>query len=71
MQAGAHTNAVSPLDLANTYALLGDKDHTLEWLEKAYEARDPWLYIKADPRFDYLRSDARFNDLVKHMGLPP
>jgi hypothetical protein len=71
MKASAQTKAVSPLDFAFTYALLGDKEHTLEWLEKAYEARDPWLYVKADPRLDNLRADARFQSLIRRMGLPP
>jgi tetratricopeptide (TPR) repeat protein len=71
MKATARTNTVSPLELASTYALLGDKDHTLEWLEKAYEDHDPWLYLKADPRFDSLRSDARFQSLIRQTGLPP
>jgi TolB-like protein/Tfp pilus assembly protein PilF len=71
MKASAQTKAVSPLDFAYTYSLLGDKEHTLEWLEKAYEARDPWLYVKADPRLDNLRADARFQSLIRRMGLPP
>jgi eukaryotic-like serine/threonine-protein kinase len=71
LKATARVKSVGPLEFANTYALLGDKDHALEWLEKAYEQRDPWLYVKADPRFDYLRSDSRFRDLVRRMGLPP
>ena len=71
MKASAQTEAVSPLDFAYTYALLGDKEHTLEWLEKAYEVRDPWLYVKADPRLDNLRTDARFQSLIRRMGLPP
>jgi hypothetical protein len=71
LEASAQTKPVSPLDFAYTYALLGDKDHVLEWLEKAYEERDPWLYVNAEPRFDNLRSDPRFKDLVRRLGLPP
>jgi eukaryotic-like serine/threonine-protein kinase len=71
LEASAQTKPVSPLEFAYTYALLGDKDHVLEWLEKAYEERDPWLYVKAEPRLDNLRSDPRFKDLVRRLGLPP
>ncbi len=71
LKASAQTKPVSPLDFAYTYALLGDKDHVLEWLEKAYEERDPWLYVKGEPRLDNLRSDPRFKDLVQRLGLPP
>jgi eukaryotic-like serine/threonine-protein kinase len=71
LKASAQTKPVSPLDFAYTYALLGDKDHVLEWLEKAYQERDPWLYVKAEPRLDNLRADPRFRDLLRRIGLPP
>jgi tetratricopeptide (TPR) repeat protein len=58
--------------LASVYMALGDKDETLKWLEKAYEKRD-WalLQLQVTPWWDPLRSDSRFQDLVRRVGLRP
>ena len=58
-------------DVAHDYATLGDRDSSLVWLEKAYEERD-WRLIElgVEPRFDPLRSDPRFQDLLRRIGLP-
>ncbi|HXY07317.1 MAG TPA: protein kinase [Terriglobales bacterium] len=69
LKASAQTEPAAPLDFAYAFAKLGDKEHALEWLEKAYNERDPWLYLKADPVFDGLREEPRFKDLVRGMGL--
>ena len=62
---------VSPYDLAILYLGLGDKDRALEQLNKAYDDRAGWIiYLKVEPIFDPLRSDARFVDLVRRVGLP-
>ncbi|HKA19800.1 MAG TPA: protein kinase [Blastocatellia bacterium] len=61
---------VSPGDLAILYASLGDRDQALALLEKAYEARDPQLQnLGVSPAYDPLRSDARFQDLLRKLGL--
>jgi len=53
------------------YVALGDKDEAFAWLEKAYEERTPLLRgIKRGYAWDSLRSDPRFKDLLKRMGLP-
>jgi TolB-like protein/Tfp pilus assembly protein PilF len=55
--------------LALIYLGLGERDKVLEWLEKAYDERDallPWL--KQMPEFDPMRSDARFQDLLRRVG---
>jgi len=58
-------------NLAVLHAGLGERDQALKFLEKAYEQRHPWLVVlNVDPRFDNLRSDARFRDLVRRIGLP-
>jgi serine/threonine-protein kinase len=63
---------VAPLDIAVLYVGLGEKDQAFEQLEKAYEERTVRLYrIKTDPVFDSLRSDPRFTDLLRRMGLTP
>jgi hypothetical protein len=54
------------------YAALGDKDKAIEWLEKAYAEREYYLtYAKVDPAFDPVRSDPRFQDLLRRMNLQP
>ena len=61
----------SPLaaEIAMVYAALGDKDQAMTWLEKGYEERfNPGVLLR--PCFDPLRSDSRFQDLVRHIGLP-
>ncbi len=69
--AGLHENArrryTSPYDVAAVFAGLGDKEQTLAWLERAYEDRSGWMawWMKVDPRFDTLRSDPRFLDLLR------
>jgi tetratricopeptide (TPR) repeat protein len=61
---------VSPLDMAFVYIGLREKDHAFEWLEKARVARVPWLaYLQDDPVYDPLRSDPRFQDIVRRVGL--
>jgi hypothetical protein len=63
---------VSPYLTAAIYNGLGEKDQTFKWLEKAYEERDIWLMnLKVDPIFATARSDSRFKDLLKRIGLAP
>ncbi len=64
--------SVSSHEIALIYAGLGEKDQSLAWLEKAYQEHSSVLvYLKVEPRFDSLRSDPRFHDLVRRVGLPP
>ncbi len=50
----------------------GQNDEALKWLEKAYEERSGWLiWLKIDPTLDSLRSDSRFQDLLRRMNFPP
>ncbi len=57
--------------LAVIYAELGDKDQAFTWLEKGYADRSWYLTsIKVDPKFDSLRSDPRYKDLLRRIGLP-
>ena len=54
------------------YAGLGETDQAIEWLERAYQARVADLpYIKNHSRWDSLRSDPRFQDLLLRMNLGP
>ena len=62
---------VSPAELATLYIGLGDKEAALDSLERAYRAHDLQMqYLKVDPHFDALRSEARFQDLMRRTGLP-
>jgi Tfp pilus assembly protein PilF len=55
-------------DIAGIYAALGDADQAMRWLEKAYQERfNPSILVR--PSFDPLRSDLRFRDLVRRIGL--
>jgi tetratricopeptide (TPR) repeat protein len=61
---------VSSLDIAIIYTGLGEEDSAFEWLERAYEERaDHVPYLRVNPRLDPLRSDPRFKDLQRRMGL--
>jgi hypothetical protein len=54
------------------YAGLDDKEQAFVWLEKAYqERRDRVFLLSVDPLLDPLRSDPRFQDLVRRVGLAP
>ncbi len=63
---------VEPLDFAAIYIGLGDKEQALAWLDKAYEQHD-WgmLGLKMVPEYDSLRSDPRFQALLRRMNFPP
>ncbi len=63
---------VSTYDIALIYTGLGEREQALAWLERAYQAR-PWPMnsLKVDPQLDSLRSDPRFQDLLRRMNFPP
>jgi tetratricopeptide (TPR) repeat protein len=61
-----------PQYLAAVYAGLGDKDQAFAWLEKGFQARNATLvFLVTDLTFDPLRSDPRYGDLLRRMGLRP
>ena len=63
---------VSPYRIARLYVGLGEKDEAFAWLEKAYEGRDEELVLlKVFALWDSIRSDPRFTDLLRRVGLPP
>src|SRR5438270_759827 len=56
-------------EIAVIYAALGDTDQAMNWLEKGFEERfNPGVLLR--PGFDPLRSDPRFQDLLRRIGLP-
>jgi len=61
---------VSPYNIALIYARLGDKDQSIVWLERAYDERDSKLtYLKVEPAFDDIGSDARFRQLLQRLAM--
>jgi eukaryotic-like serine/threonine-protein kinase len=70
-QRKAKTGYVSPYQIAEYYADLGDKDHAFEWLNTAFQEHDTFLTaLRTDFALDSLRSDPRYADLVRKIGLP-
>jgi TolB-like protein/DNA-binding winged helix-turn-helix (wHTH) protein/Tfp pilus assembly protein PilF len=65
-----------PGALAQAYAARGDKDRAFYWLEEYRQHHDlaladPTIYFKTDPWFAPIRSDPRFTDFLRRVGLPP
>jgi eukaryotic-like serine/threonine-protein kinase len=56
--------------VALVYVGLGDKDQAFEWLEKSFQNHEARINrLKVDPLFDSVRSDARYADLIRRIGL--
>jgi tetratricopeptide (TPR) repeat protein len=63
---------VSPYDMAVMHVGLGETDQAFDWLEESYAQRERWmLQLKVAPFLDPLRSDPRFADLVRRVGVWP
>jgi TolB-like protein len=62
---------VSPYGLAQIYAASNKSEDTFKWLQAAYEDHAVWMgYLAGDPIFDRYRSDERFKNLLRRVGLP-
>ena len=62
---------IAPSNFVKVYVGLGDKEQAFAWLEKGYQQRDFWLTtLKSEPMYDTLRSDPRFQELVRRIGFP-
>ncbi len=71
LAARAKLTYVQPTHIAGFYAYAGDQERALEWLEKAYDARDTWMvFLKDDLRWESLRADPRFQALLRRMKFP-
>jgi TolB-like protein/DNA-binding winged helix-turn-helix (wHTH) protein/Flp pilus assembly protein TadD len=69
METGPNLNPSANASIALIYVGLGDLDLAMTWLNKAYDARfNPSILVR--PAFDPLRSDPRFQDLRRRIGLP-
>ena len=61
---------LTPAAFVNVYLGLGDKEQTFVWFEKAFQERSNYIaYLKVFPLLDPLRSEPRFADLIKRVGL--
>src|SRR5215469_7811508 len=66
-----------PITLATFYTDAGDKDRAFYWLEQGYKYRGHALaglsmvFLNTDPELEPLRSDPRYKDLCRRVGLPP
>jgi tetratricopeptide (TPR) repeat protein len=68
----AEEKYVAPYFLAGIHVGLGENDRAIDCLEKSYEEHSHWLiYLHMDPGMDALRSNPRFQDLLRRVGLPP
>ena len=62
---------VSPFYVALIFTGLKENEKALDWLDKAYQDRsNPLIFLKVDPELDPLRSNPRFQDLQRRIGLP-
>ena len=60
-----------PGEMAEVYANLGDTAEAIRWLERGYQDHDSYLALmKVWPRYDPLRADPRFQDLLRRMNFP-
>jgi TolB-like protein/DNA-binding winged helix-turn-helix (wHTH) protein len=64
------TGRTRPYDVAYDAVRLGDPELALEWLEKSYQNRDYWLlFMNVEPEMDPVRSDPRFQTIVRRLGV--
>jgi Flp pilus assembly protein TadD len=62
---------VTATNMALIHAGLGEKEEALGWLEQGFEERAAWMvYLNTDPRYDSLRSEPRFQELLRRMKFP-
>jgi eukaryotic-like serine/threonine-protein kinase len=62
---------VSPYNVAMISNGLDEREKTIRWLERGIEQRDPRVtFLKVEPKWNNLRSDARYQDLLRRIGLP-
>jgi hypothetical protein len=60
-----------PFNIALRYVDAEDPDRSMDWLEEAFEVRDPMLpYLRLPLYYDLLNSNPRYQDLLRRMNLP-
>ena len=67
----SHTRYVNPFEIGLIYIGLGQSEEAFQWLNRAYKERsDLVVYLRVDPRLDPVRSDPRFQEMVRRMNFP-
>lgn len=67
----AKNKYVTPYGVALVYAGMGNKGEAFRWLNKAFDDRANWLvWLRFDPRWDSLRDDPRYSEMIGRMGYP-
>jgi TolB-like protein/cytochrome c-type biogenesis protein CcmH/NrfG len=67
----SRTRYVNPFEIALIHIGLGQAEKAFQWLDRAYQERsDLVVYLRVDPRLDPLRSDPRFQEMVRRMNFP-
>jgi tetratricopeptide (TPR) repeat protein len=62
---------VTPRCFVLVYAAIGERDRAFYWLDRAFEANDPFLFfLRVMPLYDPLRSDPRFDQILRRLGIP-
>jgi tetratricopeptide (TPR) repeat protein len=68
LNAGRQSGLIVPYRVAAVHLALGENDRAIEWLQRSYAERDNWMtQLKVDPVMDPLRSDPRFQALMRKM----
>lgn len=71
LEVQAKQSYVSPFLFAKIDVALGEKERAIDWLEKGYENREESsAWLNSDPGLDPIRSEPRFKELVRRIGLP-
>jgi tetratricopeptide (TPR) repeat protein len=66
----ARKHPVSPGMIALVYIAIGESEQAFIWLEKAYQQHSSiMIWLKTDPRFDKIRGEPKFQDLMRRVGL--
>jgi Flp pilus assembly protein TadD len=69
LESDSRERYVPPVAIALVHAGLGEREAVMEWLAKAYDARDVHLiYLTVDPKWDLYRADPRFQALLTRCG---
>ncbi len=70
-EAAGEREGYSPAVVAAWYSLIGETEEAFDWLERGYREHDPGMVLlKVLGAFDPLRSDPRFDDLLRRIGFP-